>query len=68
MSRLRVSVGVALAVCVFAPLGLAAGAAVAGYLVETHHQDAARDHRLAAAAAYVEQVRRGPRRSGGSRR
>jgi signal transduction histidine kinase len=54
MSRLRVSVGVALAVCVFAPLGLAAGAAAAGYLVETHHQDADRDHRLAAAAVYVE--------------
>ena len=54
MSRLRVSVGVALAVCVFAPLGLAAAAAAAGYLVETHHQDADRGHRLAAAAVYVE--------------
>lgn len=54
MSRLRVPVGVALAVCVFAPLGLAAGAAAAGYLVETHRQDTDRDNQLAAAAAYVE--------------
>jgi signal transduction histidine kinase len=54
MSRLRVSVGVALAVSVFAPLGLAAGAAATGYLIETHHQDVDREHRLAAAATYVE--------------
>jgi signal transduction histidine kinase len=54
MSRLHVSVRVAVAVCVFAPLGFAAAATAAGYLVETHHQHADRDHRLAAAAAYVE--------------
>jgi signal transduction histidine kinase len=54
MSRLRVSVGVALAACVFAPLGLAAAAAAAGYFIETHHQDIDREHQLAAAAAYVE--------------
>jgi signal transduction histidine kinase len=54
MSRLRVSVGVALAVCVFAPLSLAAAAAAAGYFIETHHQDVDREHQLAAAAAYVE--------------
>jgi signal transduction histidine kinase len=54
MSRLHVSVRVALAVCVFAPLGFAAAAATAGYLIETHHQHADRDHRLAAAVAFVE--------------
>jgi signal transduction histidine kinase len=54
MSRLHVSVRVALAVGVFAPLALATAATAAGYLVETHHQHADRDHRLAAAAAYVE--------------
>ena len=54
MSRLRVSVRVALAVCVLALLWLAAGATAAGYLVEAHHQHTDRDHRLAAAAAYVE--------------
>jgi signal transduction histidine kinase len=55
MSRLHVSVRVAVAVCVFAPLGLAAAATAAGYVVETHHQHTGRDHRLAAAVAYVEQ-------------
>jgi signal transduction histidine kinase len=54
MSRLRVPIRVALAVCVFAPVGFAAVAAAAGYLVETQHQHADRDHRLATAAAYVE--------------
>ncbi len=54
MSRLRVSVRVALAVCVLALLLLTAGATAAGYLVEAHNQRSDRDHRLAAAAAYVE--------------
>ena len=54
MSRLHVSLRVTLAVGVFAPLGLAAAATAGGYLVETHHQLTDRDHRLAAAAAYVE--------------
>jgi signal transduction histidine kinase len=54
MSRLPVSIGVALAVCVFAPVGLAAAGAAAGYLVETEHQHTDRDDQLATAAAYVE--------------
>ena len=54
MRRPRVSVRVALAVCVLAPLGLTAAAAAAGYLIESHAQQVARDQRLAAAAAYVE--------------
>ena len=55
MSRLRVSIRVALALCVLALLLLAAAASVAGYRVEAHRQQADRDHRLAAAAAYVQQ-------------
>ena len=54
MSRLRVSFRVALAVCVLALLLLAAAASAAGYLVETHRQQNDRDHRLGAAAAYVQ--------------
>jgi signal transduction histidine kinase len=53
MSKLRVSFRVALAVCVLTLLLLAAAASGAGYLVEAHRQHADRDHRLAAAAAYV---------------
>jgi signal transduction histidine kinase len=53
MSRLRVSVRVALALCVLGLLLLAASASAAGYLVEAHRQQADRDQRLAAAAAYV---------------
>jgi signal transduction histidine kinase len=54
MSKLRVSGRVALAVCVIALPLLAAAASAAGYLVETHQQQNDRDHRLAAAAAYVQ--------------
>ena len=54
MSRRRVSIRVALALCVLALALLAAAAGAAGYLVETHRQQAGRDHRLAAAAAYVQ--------------
>jgi L-amino acid N-acyltransferase YncA len=54
MRRLRASVRAALAVSVLALVLLAAGAAVAGYLVEAHNQRTDRAHRLAAAAAYVE--------------
>jgi signal transduction histidine kinase len=54
MSRLRVRFSVALTVGVLALPLLAAAASAAGYLIETHRQQADRDHRLAAAAAYVE--------------
>ena len=54
MSRRRVSIRVALALCVLALALLAAAAGAAGYLVETHRQQADRDHRLATAAAYVQ--------------
>jgi signal transduction histidine kinase len=53
MSCLRVPFRVALTVSVLALLLLAAGATTAGYLVEAHSQAADRDHRLAAATAYV---------------
>ena len=54
MSRPRVSIRVALATCVLALALLAAAAGAASYLVETHRQQADRDHRLATAAAYVQ--------------
>jgi signal transduction histidine kinase len=54
MSRLRVPLRSALAVCVLALLGLAAAAGAAGFLLEADHQRTDRDHRLDAAAAYVE--------------
>ena len=54
MNGPRVSIRVALATCVLALALLAAVAAAAGYLVETHRQQADRDHRLAAAATYVQ--------------
>ena len=54
MSRLRGSTPLALAVCVLALLALAAAASAAGYLLEAHRQRTDRDHRLAAAAAYVQ--------------
>jgi Flp pilus assembly protein TadB len=49
MNPLRVS----LAACVLALPLLAAAATAAGYLIETRSQQAERDHRLAAAAAYI---------------
>jgi signal transduction histidine kinase len=54
MRRLRASVRVALAVSVLALVLLAAVATTSGYLVEDHNQRSDLDHRLAAAAAYVE--------------
>jgi HAMP domain-containing protein len=54
MSRLRVPFRAALAVCVLALLGLAAAATAAGFLLEADRQRTDRDHRLAAAAGYVE--------------
>ncbi|HEX6763461.1 MAG TPA: HAMP domain-containing sensor histidine kinase [Gaiellaceae bacterium] len=57
MRRKRIPVRLALAVSVVALLGLAGAATAAGYLVEAHRQHTDRNHRLAAAAAYVEQGR-----------
>jgi hypothetical protein len=57
MSRRRVPLRVALAVCVLALLGLAAAATAVGFLVEAHRQQSDRDRRLAAAAAYVEHAK-----------
>ena len=54
MSRPRVPLRSALTVCVLALLGLAAAATAAGFLLEANRQRTDRDHRLAAAAAYVE--------------
>lgn len=54
MSRLRVPLRAALAVCVLALLLLAAAATAAGFLLEADRQRTDRDHRLAAGAAYVE--------------
>lgn len=54
MSRLRVPLRAALAVCVLALLLLAASATAAGFLLEANRQRTDRDHRLATAAAYVE--------------
>jgi signal transduction histidine kinase len=54
MSKLHLSARVALAVCVLALPLLAAAASGAGYLVERHRQQTDRDHRLAAAASYVQ--------------
>jgi signal transduction histidine kinase len=56
MSRPRVPFRAALAVSVLALFLLAAAATTAGYLAEAHSQQAGRDHRLAAAAAYVDHV------------
>jgi signal transduction histidine kinase len=55
MRRLRAPVRVALAVCVLALVLLASGATALGYLLEARNQRSDRAHRLAAAAAYVEQ-------------
>jgi signal transduction histidine kinase len=55
MRRPRVPVRGALAVCVLALVLLTAGASALGYLVEAYGQRSDRAHRLAAAAAYVEQ-------------
>jgi len=57
MSRLRVPLRAALAVCVLALLLLAAAATAAGFLLEANHQRTGRDHRLAAAAVYVEHAK-----------
>ena len=54
MNKLRVSFRVGLGGCALLLLLLAAGAIAAGYLIEAHHQQADRDHRLTAAAAYVQ--------------
>ena len=54
MNGPRVSIRVALAACMLALALLAAAAGAAGYLVETHSQQADRDHRVGAAAAYVQ--------------
>ena len=51
---MRVSARVALVVSLLGLLLLCAGTTTAGYLIEGHRQHADRDHRLAAAAAYVE--------------
>jgi signal transduction histidine kinase len=54
MSRLRVPLRAALAVSVLGLLGLSAAATAAGFLLDADHQRADREHRLAAAAGYVE--------------
>jgi signal transduction histidine kinase len=54
MRRLRFPLRAALAVCVLALLALSAAATAAGFLLEADHQRTDRDHRLAAAAVYVE--------------
>ena len=53
MMRPSVSIRVALALCVLALALLAAAAGAAGYLVETHRQQADRHRRLATASAYI---------------
>jgi signal transduction histidine kinase len=53
MRRAQLSVRVALAVSLLALLVLVAAGVTAGYLVEAHRQRTERDHRRAAAVAYV---------------
>jgi len=53
MSSLRVPFRVTLAGSALALLLLTAAATAAGYLVEAHRQQADRNHRLAAAEAYI---------------
>ena len=54
MTRLRVPLRPGLAMGVLALLGIAAAATAVGFLLEADRQKSDRDHRLAAAAAYVE--------------
>jgi signal transduction histidine kinase len=54
MTGLRIPLRAALIVSVLVLLGLAAAATAVGFLVEADRQEGDRDHRLAAAAAYVE--------------